>query len=234
MQSLFEKAFVEPFQRLAEQLATVVPAIITLVVILVVGGGVAYLSRRAVYWLLVTVKFDRAAEQTGLAGLIERARVFRSPSDFGARLVQGLVWTFVILFALMAMPTEMTQNLVERFVNYIPDLVAAGLVLVLGVLISKFLARSTLLAAVNAQWPAARLVAGGVRVLVMLLAVVIALEQLRIGRTALLLTFGILFAGIVLAGAIAFGYGARDLARNWLQARLHAREGEEEETFRHL
>jgi hypothetical protein len=101
--------------------------------------------------------------------------------------------------------------------------------------VSKFLARSTLLAAVNAQWAAARILAGGVRVLVMSLAVVVALEQLRIGRTALLVTFAILFAGIVMAGAIAFGLGARDLAHEWLRtkARPQAPE-EEEEVFRHL
>ncbi len=234
MQNLLEKAFVEPFQRLAEQLAAVVPALVSLVVILLVGGALAYATRRLVQRLLQMVRFDQFVAESGLAGAIERARLFRSPSDFGARLAQGVVWVFVILFALMAMPSEMTQSLVVRFVNYIPDLLAAALVLLLGTIISKFLARSTLLAAVNAQWPAARLIAGTVRVLVLLLAVVMALEQLRIGQSALLLTFAILFGGIVLAAAIAFGYGARDLARDWLQAKLRSRERETEETFHHL
>ncbi len=234
MQNLLEKAFVEPFQRLAEQLAAVVPALIALVVTLLVGGALAYATRRLVQRLLQLIRFDRFVAESGLAGTIERARLFHSPSDFGARLAQGAVWVFVILFALMAMPSEMTQNLVVRFVNYIPDLLAATLVLLLGTIISKFLARSVLLAAVNAQWPAARLMAGTVRVLVMLLAIVMALEQLRIGQSALLLTFAILFGGLVLAVAIAFGYGARDLAHDWLQAQLKSREREAEESFRHL
>lgn len=234
MQGLLDKAFVEPFRRLSEQLADVLPALMTLLVILVVGGALAYLVRLLVRGLLRAVKFDRFVERAGMAGTIERARVFRSPSDFGARLAQGLVWVFIILFALSAVNTEMTSNLVQRFVNYIPDLLAAVLVLVLGSLVSKFLARSVLLAAVNAQWPAARLISGGIRVLVMILAVVIALEQLRIGQNALLLTFGILFAGIILAAAIAFGYGARDLAREWLHNKVKPAEREDEEVLRHL
>jgi O-antigen ligase len=100
--------------------------------------------------------------------------------------------------------------------------------------VSKFLARSALLAAVNAQWSGARLIAGGVRLLVMSLAVVIALEQLRIGRTALLVSFGILFGGVVLGGAIAFGFVAKDLAREWVQSNLRSRASEDEEVFRHL
>lgn len=234
MQGLLEKAFIEPFHRLAEHLTHVLPALITVLVILIVGGAVAYLVRRVIHRLLVALRFDRLVARTGLASTIERARVFRSPSDFGARLVQGLLWLFIILFALNAADTQMTQDLVVRFIHYVPDIITAVLVLLLGSLISKFLARSVLLAAVNAQWSGARLLAGGVRVLVMMLAVVIALEQLRIGRTALLVSFAILFGGVVIAGAIAFGLGARDLAREWLQSKMKPRSPENEEVFRHL
>jgi len=234
MQGLLEKAFIEPFHRLAEHLTHVLPALITVLLILIVGGAVAYLVRRVIHRLLVALRFDRLVARTGLASTIERARVFRSPSDFGARLVQGLLWLFIILFALNAADTQMTQDLVVRFIHYVPDIITAVLVLLLGSLISKFLARSVLLAAVNAQWSGARLLAGGVRVLVMMLAVVIALEQLRIGRTALLVSFAILFGGVVIAGAIAFGLGARDLAREWLQSKMKPRSPENEEVFRHL
>jgi len=234
MQNLFEQAFVEPFQRVGEQLARIVPVLVTVLMILIVGGAVAYVARLVVYRLLIALRFDRLVAQTGMASAIERAAVFRSPSDFGARLVQGLLWLFIILVALNAADTQMTQDLIVRFVNYVPDIITAILVLLLGSVISKFLGRSALLAAVNAQWPAARLIGSGIRLLVMSLAVVVALEQLRIGRTALLVSFAILFAGIVIAGAIAFGLGARDLAREWLQSKIKPRAPEDEEVFRHL
>jgi hypothetical protein len=100
--------------------------------------------------------------------------------------------------------------------------------------VSQFLSRSALLAAVNAQWAEARFIAGSVRVLLMSLTVVVALEQLRIGRTALLVSFAILFAGIVIAGAIAFGLGGRDLARDWLDSRIKARPPAEKDPLQHL
>jgi len=139
-----------------------------------------------------------------------------------------------VLLALSAADTRLTQDMLTRFVNYVPDLITAALVLLLGSLVSKFLARSALLAAVNAQWTGARLLARGVRIFVMSLAVVVALEQLRIGRTALLVSFAIFFAGIVVAAAIAFGLGARELAREWLQSKMHPRAPEDEEILRHL
>ena len=183
MPGLIEKAFIEPFDRLAQQLALVVPALIIVLVILVVGGVVAYVARRLTYRLLVATHFDRLMIQTGMASTIDRARVFRSPSDFGARLVQGVLWLFIILLALSGTNAQMTQDLVVRFVNYVPDIITATLVLLLGSVVSKFLARSALLAAVNAQWSGARLIAGGVRLLVMSLAVatIIVLAMFTLG-----------------------------------------------------
>jgi hypothetical protein len=233
MRSLFDRMLIDPFNRLLEQSAHVVPLLIIVVVTLIGGGFVAFVLRWLTYKVLQMARFDRLVQRTGLASMIERSGVFHSASDVGARLVQALVWAFVVLFALSAADTPASVGLVNRFVDYIPNLIAAGLVLLLGVVVSRMVSRSALLAAVNAQWPAARLIAGGVRVLVMTLAVVIALEQLHIGSLPLLVAFAIVFAGIVFALAIAFGLGARDMARQWLEAKVRSSVAEEE-VFRHL
>jgi hypothetical protein len=219
LKGLLQQAIVEPLHRLAQHLVRVVPTLVTVLLILLVGWALAYLTRLFTYRALSLLNFDRVANRAGMARAIERTGLFRSPSEFGARVAQGAVWVFIILFALSAAGTEVTDELVARFVNYVPDLVTAALVLLLGSAVSKFLSRSALLAAVNAQWVGARFIAGAVRVLLMSLAVVVALEQLRIGRTALLVSFAILFAGIVLGLALAFGLGGRDLAREWLDAK---------------
>jgi hypothetical protein len=234
MPNLLEKALVNPLTRIGEQFAAIVPAVILVVLILVVGGLLAYAVRWLVYRLLVAVRFDHLAARSGLAGTIERTGIFQSASDFGARVVQGLVWLLIVLVALDATGAPVAETLVVRFASYVPNLLSAGLVLLLGSLVSKFLARSALLGAVNAQWPAARLVAGGVRVLVMAMAVAIALEELRIGRTVVLVSFAILFAGIITALAIAFGMGARDIARTWLQSKITRGAPEDQEVFRHF
>ena len=233
MRSLFDRMLLDPFNRIADQSAHVVPILIMVLVTLIIGGFLAFVARWLTFRLLQRARFDRLVQRTGFSSMIERTGVFRSPSDLGARFVQGLVWLFTILFALNAADTPASAGLVMRFVDYIPNIIAAGLVLLLGVVVSRVISRSALLAAVNAQWPGARLIAGGVRVLVMTLAVVIALEQLHIGSLPLLVAFAIVFAGIVFALAIAFGLGARDMARQWLEAKVRGSVAEEE-VFRHL
>ncbi len=234
MRGILESAIVEPFHWLIQQIGQIIPFLVTVIFILLVGAALAYLTRRITHGLLVLLKFDRLIAGTALSAAIQRTALFRSPSEFGARVAQGTVWVFIILFALSAADTEVTDTLVARFVNYIPDLVTAALVLLLGSALSQFVSRSALLAAVNAQWADARFIAGSVRVLLMSLTVVVALEQLQIGRTALLVSFAILFSGIVIAAAIAFGLGGRDLAREWLASRVKAKPDEEKDPLQHL
>lgn len=234
MQSLLRDSFTEPFARLGQEFAHVLPGLITVFVILVFGGIVAALARLLVFHALRLFRFDRLAARAGLSDVIEHTHVFRSPSDFAARVVQGFLWLVIILAALGAIQSPLADTLLARFVNFVPAFVAAALILLLGSFVSKFLARSALLAAVNAQWAGARLIAGGVRILVMVMAVAMALEEMHIGRTVLLVSFAIVFAGFVIAASIAFGLGGRDIARTWMETKIQKTLPEDDQLFHHL
>lgn len=234
MSNLLSDSFTEPFTRLGQEFAHVLPGLFTVFTILIFGAIVAALARFLVYRLLKLFHFDRLAGRSGLASVIEHTHVFRSPSDFVARVVQGFLWLIIILAALGTIQSPLADTLLARFVNFVPAFVAAVLILLLGNFISKFLARSALLAAVNAQWAGARLVAGGVRILVMVMAVAMALEELHIGRTVLLVSFAIVFAGFVIAASIAFGLGGRDIARRWMETKIQKTLPEDDQLFHHL
>ena len=89
----------------------------------------------------------------------------------------------------------------------------------------------------NAQIRSAKLLSIAVDLLIMIFTLSLALEQLGIGKTTIVATFSILFGGIVLGLAIAFGLGGRHLAQEFLERRLGRKAGketEEEERFLHL
>jgi small-conductance mechanosensitive channel len=149
--------------------------------------------------------------------------------------VQGIVILTALLAGLNALGTPLTRNLVERFFLYLPHFLAALVILVVGTLISRFLGRSVLIAAVNAGMPAARLLAGLTRFFIVVLTIVAALDELGISRTTIIVTFAILFGGVVTTGAIAFGLGGRDLARELLQSQFRPQaKPEAEDQIHHL
>jgi hypothetical protein len=98
--------------------------------------------------------------------------------------------------------------------------VGAILLLIAGTLIARFLARSVLISAVNAQLQYARFLSLGVKWLVLVLTAAMVLEHLEIGGEIVSLAFGILFGGIVLTLALAIGLGSRDLVSRSLESHV--------------
>lgn len=232
----FWKSVSEPLRALLEKLGSFLPQLALSLGIVAVGLVVAWLLQKAVHGLLRALSFDRLAARLGLATAVERVGGFRSPSFLAAQLVQWVVVLVAFLLGLVALDTTVTRNLVSRFLGYLPNLLVAAFILLLGAIISRFLARGVLLACVNVGMRGASVIAGLVRFLVMALVVVAALELLGIGRLTVLVAFGVVFGGVVLALAIAFGLGGRDMARDLLEGQLRERrkEGREKEGVHHL
>jgi hypothetical protein len=175
--------------------------------------------------LLRGFNFDQRASQLGL-GFLGEWSVAGTPSLALARL---LFWAIVILgllAGLTALDARMPSEFALAIFDYMPDLLAALVIVIVGNILARFLARSVLISAVNMQIQAARLLSIGVKWLVLVLAGAMALEHLRIGRQILLLAFGILFGGIVLALALAVGLGSKEMVTRSLERQI--RETEEE------
>jgi hypothetical protein len=108
---------------------------------------------------------------------------------------------------------------------YLTHVVGAILLLFAGNIIARFLARTVLIGAVNAQLQYARFLSLGVKWLVLVLTAAMILDHLQIGGNIVELAFGILFGGIVLTLALAVGLGSRDLVSRSLESHVE-RSGE--------
>jgi uncharacterized protein YebE (UPF0316 family) len=103
---------------------------------------------------------------------------------------------------------------------YLTHAVGAALLLIAGVVVARFLARSVLISAVNAQLQYARILSLGVKWLVLVLTAAMVLDHLQVGGNIVELAFGILFGGIVLTLALAVGLGSRDLVSRSLESHV--------------
>jgi hypothetical protein len=100
---------------------------------------------------------------------------------------------------------------------YLTHAVGAVFLLIAGTLVARFLARSVLIGAVNAQLQYARFLSLGIKWLVLVLTAAMVLDHLQIGGNVVELAFGILFGGIVLTLSLAVGLGSRDLVSRSLE-----------------
>lgn len=234
MDELWRRTIVEPLQHLWAQTLDYLPNVFTAVVVLAAGLLVALVVRQVLSRGLRALGFDRGAERLGLASAFETVGFHRGSSHAMGQCAQGFVLLVTLLLVLNALGPAGSE-LVLRFFIYLPHLLVALVILFVGRLAAGFFGRTTLLAAVNAQMPNARLAAGAVQLLIWLLTIALALEHLGIGRTTVAVTFGVILGGIVAGLAVAFGLAGKELARQALESWLKPRaRGEEEEGVRHL
>ncbi len=219
-----------------ERLGAFGPNILAMLLILAAGLLASGLLHLVLRLLLPRLGFDRFAQRLGLTLVLQKGGITRPASAVvAAVLAWGLLAVFVLL-GIGALDLQFAMDLVSRALTYLPQVLVAAALLVLGALASAFVRRSVLIAAVNAGLPSARLLAGGVHTALMILFAAMALEHLGVGRHIILASFTILFGGVVFALALAFGLAGRDLARDLLErlARRPEPDSQKGDGLRHL
>ena len=151
------------------------------------------------------------------------------------RVVSWLIILLGFLIGVASFDATLTSQLAHSMFGYLPNVLGALWCSWPGTIIARFLARSVLIGAVNMNLQYARLLAVGVKWLVNVLSVAMALDQLKIGAGIVNLAFGILFGGIVLALALAVGLGSKELVSRSLEREAARNAGNGvEEPLRHL
>lgn len=223
MQEFWERGLLDPLSVLARQVLVVLPNVLAMSIIFAAGLAVAWTASQTMERLLRVVGLDRLSDRLGVTSALLRGGVKTDPSRLVGQAAYWIVMIFATVAALGALNLQPINDVAKSFLAYVPHLVTAALILIAGWLLSNFVSQAVLIAAVNAGLPPARLVATCSRWGIQLLAVAMALEQLGIAQNIVVVGFGITLGGIVLAGAIAFGLGAKDLAKDYIERGLSIR-----------
>lgn len=203
--------------------------IIILVVTFLVAAGVRWVLNR----LIKGAGFERFLAQSGLSSMLGRSGSLRT-----ARLLSGAAyWVIVlagVLTAVSAFDTNLTNRLVETVVFLLPKLITAGAILVAGVWLGQYFARSVLVWACNEGLPYPRRLASAVRIAIVFASIVIAAEHLDFAREVFLSAFILVVGGAVLAASIAVGIGVHGAVERHLQAGSPPEEQQERSMWTHL
>lgn len=205
--------------RVLSLLIAILPGILAFFVALciftLIGMGISALLRRGLTWIKADERFARTRLAVDWTPSSSPTEVV-ARSSFWACVLLGLVIGVSAFDASYATSTPLPISLLP----YLTHAVGAILLLLAGTLIARFLARSVLISAVNAQLQYARFLSLGVKWLVLVLTAAMVLDHLEIGGAIVALAFGILFGGIVLTLALAVGLGSRDIVSRSLESHV--------------
>ncbi len=217
--------------RFASLLPGILAFLLAVILFSLIGLLLAWVVRR----ILISLHFDERLGR-GTEAVTEWSPR-QTPTGLAARLV---FWIFVVIGIAVgadAFGASSQSAIAVGLLGYLPKLIGAAVILLVGNIVARFLSRGVLIGAVNMNLQYARLLSLGVKWMVLALTTAMALDHLQIGEKIVDLAFGILFGGIVLSLSLAVGLGSRELVSRSIEretSRVTASPAQEEEPLRHF
>ena len=216
----FFNLILDPLQDVYAKFQAFAPSLLAMLIILAVGLLLSRLLRMVLVKFLTAVKFDNWSDRMGFTMLIRKGDLWLKPSVVVGAIIFWLLVIITLMVGLSALNVAAIDNLVEQFFGYMPRVFSAAMILVVGYAVSSFVSRAVLITAANAGYHYAKLLAEAARILMMVMILAMVMEQLQIATSIVLAAFSIVFGGIVVALAIAFGVGGIGAARQIIEREL--------------
>jgi hypothetical protein len=207
---MMDNLFIEPFQRFIERIAAFLPSILIGLVIIFVGLIIAWLLRKVVSKIAQILNIDRVSDRLGIAQILQKSGYKEPLSRMIGQMVFWIVLISFIIIGLDALKMPAVEDLLTEFLLYLPNIIVS----------------------VNAGIAFSGLVGKFVKFTVFIMASTMALELLGIGEDTVLIAFAVVFGGVVLALAIAFGLGGKDAAKGYIDRMVS--EKKEDDDIHHI
>jgi hypothetical protein len=209
--------YLEPVRYFWEQFGHFAPRLILAIIVLVAGWLLAKVLRSAMVRALHLMKFNTLTEHSGINQFLSQGGVKHTAEGLIGLLMYWVVILITLLIASNVLGLSVVSELFSDMLQFVPKVIAAVLILTIGLYFARFVSDILLAYAHNVGFEDAPLIARVARYAIVAFVVVIALGQLQIRTAILEEAFLILFGGVVLAFALAFGLGGRDFAATQLE-----------------
>lgn len=208
---------VDPVKAMLIKIWGYVPAIAGAIVILVVGWLIAKLVEAVIVRVLKAIRLDVASDKAGVSNVLAHGEIRRSLSELIGVIVYWIVILVVIATALGTLNLTVAADLVSRLIEYVPNILGAIFILIVGAFVADFVATIVRATAGNAGIKKAALLAKMSKAVLIIFAIVVAIEQLQVASTLIVLAVNIILISVGLGIALAFGLGCKDIAGKFIQ-----------------
>jgi len=192
------------------------PRLVAAVVVFIVGWLIAMLLGKVAWHVVRAVRLDRGLEAVGFRKFWERSGYkVNTPMFF----YEAVKWFFIVVFLMAATDilglVQVTEFL-RTVVFYIPNVIIAALVLLIGVLLARFLESLVRGSVKAAQLTSANVLGSLTKWSVVVFSLLVALAQLRVADEIIRIVVIGFVAAFALATGLAFGLGGRAHAEEWI------------------
>ena len=200
------------------------PNLLAFLVILVVGYFIAKVVAKVVQKVAEKAGLDKALHESDAKQYVDRVMPDASPSAGIGKVFFWIIFVFVLTAAIGALKIPAVTAFMNQVLAYLPNAIAAIVIFVVAAAIAGLVAGGV--AKLMGDTPTGKVVATAVPSLVMLIAVFMILNQLKIAPEIVTITYAALLGSLALGTALAFGLGGRQVAADMLGSAY--RQGQEQ------
>ncbi len=194
-----------------------IPSLLGALLILIVGWYIALLVEKIIVRLLKIVWIDNALKRIGIKDGFEKAGIKLNIAKAGGFLVKWFLFIVFIIAATEILNMTQVTEFLNGIVSYIPNVIVAVIILLLGVVFANFAHQVVKKAVEAANLLSANFLASVAKWSILVFSILAALVQLKVAANLLQILFTGLVGMIALAGGLAFGLGGRDKAKEVLE-----------------
>lgn len=196
--------------------ASVIPNIIAAIFIAIVGYIISKVVGKSIKAILQRVGIDKVGEKLKDTDLFRNSNIKFKPSEFIGSFIYVVVFLVFVVMAADVLRMETVSNMVKNIVDYIPNLISAVILLVIGILLADFIKGIVQTACDSLGIPSGKIIATFIFYLVFLTMTISALSQAKIDTSLITSNMTVLLGGVVGAFALGYGFAAKDTMANYL------------------
>lgn len=209
---------INTFNTLINQFIDFVPRLMGCFVILVVGylvaKGVAVLVKK----VLGRIGFDRIGEKLNEISIVKQLKTEIKLSEIIAKVLYYFILLVFLTAATETLGVDAITSMVLSIVNFIPQLIAAAIMLQVGIMLADVIKNTVTSLCKSFNIPSAKLIGNIVFVFFLIITFISALGQIGIETALLESSFNLILGGIVAAFALGYGIASRDVLANMISA----------------
>lgn len=203
------------------------PSVVAMLVVVVFGYIVARLLGRAMVTVCEKIGLQMAAERSGLVTSMQDVGIERTVPQIIGVIVFWLLMCVFLMAGCNILGLEAVGTAMQSLVEYIPKLIVAAVIVVVGLLLATFLRGVVATSADRVGITYAQQLAAACYYVLGLMVFIAAFEQLEIKFELLSYAILIAFGAVAVGFGLAFGLGGRDvmsgiLAGYYIRQRMQA------------
>ena len=193
------------------------PKLIIAIIFFVVGWVLGTIIARALEQVFTALKIDNLLKSIGVETFFRKAGMNLNSGYFVGQLVK---WFVIIVFLIPSLDlvglNSIRDFLQNDVLGFLPRVVVAALILIISTIVAEGLSKAAVASAKTMSLTSANMLGAVAKYAVWIFAIIIALGKLGLGDYMSILFSGII-AMLALAGALAFGLGAKEAAGRFIE-----------------